>query len=87
MTTNDERLLKLIRWDRWLQRRNPCRLWVETAALVIGFACLEELLAVLSLKWFPPDPACPIVYDFRASTQPAYRHGRSSGVGQPALCS
>jgi len=63
MTTNDERLLKLIRLDRWLQRRNPCRLWVEAAALVNGFACLEELLAGLLLEWFPPDSACPIVYD------------------------
>jgi hypothetical protein len=62
MTTDDERLLQLIRLDRWLQRRNPRRLWAETIALAIGFACLSDLLAVLSLAWFPPDPACPIVY-------------------------
>ena len=64
MTANDEQLLKVIRLERWLQRRNPRRLWAETTALAIGFACLEELLAVLSLEWFPPDPVCPIVYDF-----------------------
>src|SRR5260370_41643967 len=64
MTTNDERVLKLIRLERWLQRRNPCRLWVETTTLAIGFACLTDVLTVLSLEWFPPDPACPIVYDF-----------------------
>ena len=64
MTTNDEQLLQLIRLDRWLQRRNPRRLWAEAAALAIGFACLADVLAVLSLEWFPPDPACPIVYDF-----------------------
>jgi hypothetical protein len=64
MTTNDERLLQLIRWDRWLQRRNPRWLWAETTALAIGFACLADGLAALSLEWFPPNPACPIVYDF-----------------------
>jgi hypothetical protein len=64
MTTNDERLLQLIRWDRWLQRRNPRRLLAETTALAIGFACLADVLTVLSLEWFPPDPARPIVYDF-----------------------
>ncbi len=64
MTTNDEQLLQLIRLDRWLQRRNPRRLWAETTALAIGFACLADMLAVLSLEWFPPDPACPIVNDF-----------------------
>ena len=64
MTTNDEQLLKLIRLERWLQRRNPRRLWAETTALAIGFACLADMLAVLSLEWFPPDPGCPIVYDF-----------------------
>src|SRR5260370_29582732 len=64
MTTNDERLLQLIRLDRWLQRRNPRRQWAETTALAIGFACLADVLTVLSLEWFPPDPACQIVYDF-----------------------
>ena len=64
MTTNDERLLQVIRLDRWLQRRNPRRLWAETAALAIGFTCLADVLAVLSLERFPPDPACPTVYDF-----------------------
>ncbi len=64
MTTNDEQLLQLIRLDRWLQRRNPRRLWAETTALAIGFASLADMLAVLSLEWFPPDPGCPIVYDF-----------------------
>jgi hypothetical protein len=63
MTTNDERLLQLIRLDRWLQRRNPRRLWAETSALAIGFACLADVLAVLSLEWFPPDPAYPMVCD------------------------
>src|SRR5713226_687165 len=63
MTTNDEQLLQLIRLDRWLQRRNPRRLWAETTALAIGFASLADMLAVLSLEWFPPDPGCPIVYD------------------------
>ena len=64
MTTNDERLLQLIRLDRWLQRRNPRRLWAETVALAVATACLADLLAVLSLKWFPPDPACPIMDSF-----------------------
>jgi len=64
MTTNDERLLKLIRLDRWLQRRNPLWLCMEAAALVIGFACLEELLAGLLLEGFPPDSACLMVDGF-----------------------
>jgi len=50
--------------DRWLKRRNPRRLWVETIAAAIGFACLVDSLAVLSLKWFPPDPDCPIADNF-----------------------
>src|SRR5258708_7167725 len=61
MSTNDERLQQLIRLDRWLQRRDRRRLWVETTGLATVFACLADLLAVRSLEWFPPDPDCPII--------------------------
>ena len=60
----EERLLQLIRLDRWLQRRGRCRLWAETTGLATALACLADLLAALSLEWSPPDPACPIIDDF-----------------------
>ena len=70
MTAHDERLLQLIRLDRWLQRRGTRRLWMETTGLAAALACLVDLLAALSLQWFPLDPACPVLDDFGRCIDP-----------------
>lgn len=38
-----ERMLQLLRFDRWLRNRSPKRLWIEIIALAIAVALLIVL--------------------------------------------
>src|SRR5262249_1098134 len=64
MSTNEERLLQLIRLDRWLQRRDRRRLWAETTGLATVFACLADLLA---MRIAPLTKLVPLTTELAAS--------------------
>jgi len=55
VTRDDERVLQLIRLERWLARRSKIRLWIEAAAVSLALACLLDTLALLAES---PDPYC-----------------------------